>query len=175
MFFWPKKRISQNTPKICLMSNIYLLKRGKFSFAPLFPVVARTWLELRSVCLFGPNISVFGPKIRYLPHDPNFVNVLFVALREMVYFQPSERFFDFSFLTYGRFRKRTWLTRQKVLPLPTVGVPSASNSPSALSSQALRRAGLHGLGTFGVDMIAVFDIEKVERNKQTYFLFDFRV
>ena len=29
------------------------------------------------------------------------------------------------------------MTRQKVFPLPTVGAPSASNSPSALSAQAL--------------------------------------
>ena len=30
------------------------------------------------------------------------------------------------------------MTCQKVFPLPTVGAPSASNSPSALSAQALR-------------------------------------
>ena len=29
-------------------------------------------------------------------------------------------------------------TYEKVFPLPTVGAPSASNSPSALSAQALR-------------------------------------
>ena len=48
----------------------------------------------------------------------------------------------------GVFVKKIRLTRQKVFPLPTVGAPSASNSPSALSAQALRarpiraRAGL---------------------------------
>ena len=31
---------------------------------------------------------------------------------------------------------KTWPTYQKVLPLPTVRTPSASNSPSALSAQA---------------------------------------
>ena len=38
----------------------------------------------------------------------------------------------------GRIRKKTWPTRQKVFPLPTVRASSASNSPSALSAQALR-------------------------------------
>ena len=33
---------------------------------------------------------------------------------------------------------KTRLTRQKVFPLPTVGAPSASNSLSALSAQALK-------------------------------------
>ena len=33
-------------------------------------------------------------------------------------------------------RKKIWLTRQKVFPPPTVGVPSASKSPSALSARA---------------------------------------
>ena len=32
--------------------------------------------------------------------------------------------------------KKIELTRQKVFPLPTVGAPSASNSPSALSARA---------------------------------------
>ena len=47
-------------------------------------------------------------------------------------------FWTFRLPSYGRFCKKTRLMRQKVLPLPTVGAPSASNSPSALSSQALR-------------------------------------
>ena len=34
------------------------------------------------------------------------------------------------------FRKKIRLTCQKVFPLPTVGAPSASNSPSALSKRA---------------------------------------
>ena len=55
---------------------------------------------------------------------PNFVNGLFVALGKTVHFAPWDRFFDFSFM------------RQKVFPHPTVGAPSASNSPSALSARA---------------------------------------
>ena len=44
----------------------------------------------------------------------------------------------FRFLVMAFFvkKKQTWLTRQKVFPLPTVGAPSASNSPSALSARA---------------------------------------
>ena len=42
------------------------------------------------------------------------------------------------------FAKETWPTRQKVFPLPFVGAQSASNSPSALSRQALRF--VRGLG-----------------------------
>ena len=37
--------------------------------------------------------------------------------------------------------KKTWSTRQKVFPLPTVRAPSASNSPSALSAQDLWSSG----------------------------------
>ena len=48
------------------------------------------------------------------------------------------QFFDFSFLRYGCFCKKKRLTRKKVFPLPTVGTPSASNSSSALSAQALQ-------------------------------------
>ena len=49
----------------------------------------------------------------------------------------SERKVEKSFPSYGRFRKETWPTRQKVFPFITVRALSASNSPSALSAQAL--------------------------------------
>ena len=49
---------------------------------------------------------------------------------------PSDQFFDFSFPSYGRFRKGDPQTRQKNLPHPTVGAPSASNSPDALCARA---------------------------------------
>merc|ERR1719433_1631989 len=84
-----------------------------------------------------------------------FVDDPFLALVMAVNFPPWKRFFDFPFRSYSCFRKKFRLTAQKVFPPPTVGVPSASNSPSALSAQALRaralraRAGLiimrHGL------------------------------
>ena len=62
----------------------------------------------------------------------------FVDLGETVHFPCWGQFFDFSFPSYGCFckKKKTWPTRQKVFPLPTVRALSASNSPSALSAQA---------------------------------------
>ena len=56
-----------------------------------------------------------------------------------VNFPPWKPFVDFPFQSYSCFR----LTAQKVFPLPTVGAPSASNSPSALSACGLcARAGI---------------------------------
>merc|ERR1711963_945356 len=75
---------------------------------------------------------------------PILVDDPILALGITVNFPPWERFFNFPFQSYSCFRKKIRLTRQKVFPPPTVGVPSASKSPSALSAQALRasRAGL---------------------------------
>ena len=61
--FYPKKH--PKFPK----RLIFTLEKGTFLFAQLFPVVARTWLELS---FFLPGISVFGLKIRFLPYDPDF-------------------------------------------------------------------------------------------------------
>ena len=48
----------------------------------------------------------FGPKIRFLLYDPVcFCNGPFVALAKTVDLAPSDRFFDFSFPSYGRFRE----------------------------------------------------------------------
>ena len=58
------------------------------------------------------------------PDDP------FVALAKAVDLAPSDRFFDFSFLSYGRFREGDPPTQQKVLPHPTVAALTDSNSPS---------------------------------------------
>ena len=52
-----------------LKSLMFILEKGTFFFEQLFPVVARTWLELS---FFLPGISVFGPKISFLPYDPDF-------------------------------------------------------------------------------------------------------
>ena len=46
--------------------------KALFFFEQLFPVVAKTWFALRSELFFGPKISVFGPKIQFLPYGPNF-------------------------------------------------------------------------------------------------------
>ena len=54
---------------------------------------------------------------------PTLVNDPFVALGVTVHFPPWDQFFDFPFRSYSSFRKKIWLTRQKVFPLPTVGAP----------------------------------------------------
>ena len=73
---------------------------------------------------------------------PILVDDPFLALGMTVNFPPWKPFFDFLFRSYSCFRKKNWLTAQKVFPPPTVGVPSASKSPSALSAQALRAPAL---------------------------------
>ena len=73
---------------------------------------------------------------------PILVDDPFLALGMTVNFPPWKPFFDFPFRSYSCFRKKIWLTAQKVFPPPTVGVPSASKSPSALSVQALRARAL---------------------------------
>ena len=111
--------------------------------------MARTWLESKSVFFFRPKISVFGQKSDFCHMTPILVNDPFLALGMMVNFPHWERFFDFPFRSYSSFRKKIPLTAQKVFPLPIVGAPAASNSPCALSEQALRaravraRAGKH--------------------------------
>ena len=89
------------------------------------------------VIFFGPENSIFGPKIRFCFTTPTFDNGLFVALGQTDHFAPWDRFFDFSFPSYSLFVKRkSQSTHQKVFPHPPVRAPSASNSPSALSARA---------------------------------------
>ena len=77
----------------------------------------------------------------FWPKNPIFATILvddpFLALGMTVNFPPWKRFFDFPFRSYSCFRKKIRLTCQKVFPLPTVGAPSAGNSPSALFAYLL--------------------------------------
>ena len=101
------------------------------------------------------NTFFLGPKFRLLPQI--LVNDPFLALGLTVNFRPWKRFFDFLFRSYSCFRKKKLLTAQKVFPPPTVGVPSASKSPSALSAQALwARAGLITF-KFSREYLCIFD------------------
>ena len=97
-------------------------KRVLFLFAQLFPVLARTWFELRSVCFFlAPKLG-FRPQNPFFCHwTPNFVNSLFVALGKTLHFAPWDWFFDFSFPSYGRFRKKKTGRRAKK-SFPTKGI-----------------------------------------------------
>ena len=113
--------------------------KATFFFEQLFPVVARTWLEYKSGSLFlGPKFQFLAKKSDFCHTTPIFVDDPFLALDMTVNFPPWKRFFDFPFRSHSCFRKKIWLTAQKVFPPPTVGVPSTSKSPSALSAQALR-------------------------------------
>ena len=119
-------------------SPLIIWAKATFFFEQLFPVVARTWLELKSECLFlGQKFQFLVQKSDICHTIPILVNDPCVALGVIVHFPPWERFFDFPFRSYSCFRKKIWLTAQKVFPPPTVGVPSASKSPSALRAQAL--------------------------------------
>ena len=103
----------------------------------------RTWLELKSDSLFlGPKFRFLAQKSDFCHTTPILVDDPFLALGMTVNFPPWKPFFDFPFRSYSCFRKKIWLTAQKVFPPPTVGVPSASKSPSALSAQALRARAL---------------------------------
>jgi len=121
--------------------------KALFFFEQLFPVVARTWLGAKSVCLFlGPKFRFLAQKSDFCHTTPILVDDPFLALGMTVNFPPWKPFFDFPFRSYSCFRKKIWLTAQKVFPPPTVGVPSASKSPSALSAQALRARALLARG-----------------------------
>ena len=67
---------------------------------------------------------------------PIFVNGAFVALSVAFVLAALDCFFDFSFLSYGRFREGDPPTQQKVLPHLTVGAQTDSNSLSVLSALA---------------------------------------
>ena len=62
----PKIRFSPKKQSKKGKRLIFIGGRGTFSFAQLCPVVARTWLELRSVCFFSPKNPDFGLKICFL-------------------------------------------------------------------------------------------------------------
>ena len=116
-------------------SPLIIWAKGPFFFEQLFPVVARTWLGLKSECLF------FGPKFRFLAKKSDFCHMTpilvddpFLALGMTVNFPPWKPFFDFPFRSYSCFRKKIRLTCQKVFPLPTVGF-YCTVTASALSAQ----------------------------------------
>merc|ERR1711902_374628 len=111
--------------------------------ATTFPLEPPPKKLSRSGTLFlGPNFRFLVQKSDFCHTTPILVDDPFLALGMMVNYQPWERIFDFPFRSYSCFRKKNWQTAQKVFPPPTVGVPSASKSPSALSAQALRARAL---------------------------------
>ena len=105
--FWPKNgSYPKKSPKMTF-SPLIIWAKALFFFEQLFPVVARTWLGLKSECLF------FGPKFWFLAQKSNFCHTTpilvddpFLALSMTVKFPPWERFFDFLFWSYSSFRKK---------------------------------------------------------------------
>ena len=80
---------------------------GTFFFAKVCPAVARTWCPNRSESFFWVQKFGFRPKIPFFCYrTPDFVNDPLVALGETADLPPSNRFFDFSFPSYVRFRKK---------------------------------------------------------------------
>ena len=64
--FWPKMHvIVKKKYRKYHKTLIFILDRGTFFFDQLFPVVAGTWLELRSELFFGFENLVFGQKIHH--------------------------------------------------------------------------------------------------------------
>ena len=125
VFFWPKTvSPPKEYPKLLKGWHLFR-KRVLFYLHNL--LLSRTWFESRSALFFGPQNSTH--------RTPILVNSPFVALGETVHFPPWDRFFDFPFWSYSSFRKNNPVDPSKSLPPPhcTVGAPSASNSPSALS------------------------------------------
>ena len=99
------------TPKsdyvICARPLIFIWERGPFLFA-LFPVVARTWLESRSVFL--------AQKLGFCHTASNFVNGLLADFGKTVRFAPWDQFFYFLCPCYVPFRKKDdWRTKKSSL------------------------------------------------------------
>ena len=124
----PKK-----TPKF-LKRLIFIWEKATFLFELLFPVMVRTWLEFGSELFLGPKSRFLAKKSDFCHTTLILVNGPFVALGETIHFPPLEGFWIFPFLSYSCFRKKNMVDA-------SMRAPSASNSPSALSAQALR-AGL---------------------------------
>ena len=131
--FFPK-----NHPKSA-KRLMFIWEKGTFSFAQLCPVVARTWLELRSELFFlAPKIRISARKSVFSYGNLFFCTETRIAQVVTQILRPTDLVYDFSFPSYARFREGTRPMHQKVFPHPTVRAPSASNSPSALSARALR-------------------------------------
>ena len=91
--------------------------KATFFFEQLFPVVARTWLEYKSVTLFlGLKFQFLAKKSDFCHTTPILVNDPFLALTMTVNFPPWERFFDFPFRSYSSFRKKNPADLSKSLP-----------------------------------------------------------
>ena len=109
-----------------------------------------------------PKIRISARKSVFSYGNLFFRTAIWVAQVVTQILRPTDLVYDFSFPSYARFREGTRPMPQKVFSHPTVRAPSASNSPSSLSAQALRESGplaSLGLGNW-VGGIADWDRQK---------------
>merc|ERR1711952_189764 len=141
--FWPKNgSYPKNSPKMTFPPLIIWAK-ATFFFEQLFSVVARTWLGEKSGTLFlGQKFQFLAKKSNFCHTTPIFVDDPFLALDMTVIFHLGNDFSTFRSGVTAVSVKKSGRRLKKSSPLPPVGVPSASNSPSALSAQALRARAL---------------------------------
>ena len=83
----------------------------------------------KGTLFLGQTPTFFARKSVILPHDPNFCNSAFLALGETVHFAPLERLFDFSFPSYGCFRKKNPADAPKSLHPPHSGGAVCQKQP----------------------------------------------
>ena len=115
--------------------TLIIWAKATFFFEQLFPVVARTWLEYKSVCLFlGPKFRFLAKKSDFCHTTPILVDDPFLALGMTVNFPPWEQFFDFPFRSYCCFHKKIWLTCQKAI-VGEILLPISSLCPHFLPSR----------------------------------------
>ena len=81
--------------------------KALFFFEQLFPVVARTWLGLKSGTSFlDPIFRFLAKKSNFYHTTPILVDDPFLALGMTVNFPPWDRFFSFPFGSYSSFRNK---------------------------------------------------------------------
>ena len=139
--FWPKNgSYPKKSPKMTFPPLIIWAK-ALFFFEQFFPVVARSWLESKSECLFlGPKFRFLAKKSDFCHTTPILVDDPFLALGMTANFPPWKPFFDFTFPSYSCFRKKIQLTRQKVFPLSTVRTPFAVTALALSAHRPFRPA-----------------------------------
>ena len=96
--FWPKNGSYPKKSIKMTFSPLIIWAKATFFFEQLFPVVARTWLGEKSVCLFlGPKFRFLAKKSDFCHTTPILVDDPFLALGMTVNFPPWKPFFDFPF------------------------------------------------------------------------------
>ena len=99
---------------------IFIGEKGTFSFPQLLPIVARTWLGVKSLLFFWPEKFGFRPE-NFSYGTQFFVKGAFVTLGVGSVLAPTYLVYDFSFPSYARFREANPADAPKSLPPPHCG------------------------------------------------------